>query len=224
MDRTEARLHIGMGGWDLPPFEKVFYPPTEKGFRKLRYYAEFFDSVELNASFYNSAFSPGQVERWIDDVSVNSRFVFTVKLFRGFTHSFNATRSDYLSILRWLDQLRRAGRFGGLVVQFPASFVNDHEQREYVSRIVRAFAAYRVFIEVRHNSWHSPLMLNFFQESGAHVVNTDLPQIRRHMPFTAEAWGGVAYFRLMFSTCVFTVDGAMNILFAIWRKESPSTR
>src|SRR5512141_2568770 len=89
MDRPESRLHIGMGGWDLPPFEKVFYPPGGRGFRKLHYYAEFFDSVELNASFYNSAFSPVQVERWIDDVSVNSRFVFTVKLFRGFTHTYN---------------------------------------------------------------------------------------------------------------------------------------
>lgn len=40
-------------------------------------------------------------------------------------------------------------------------------------------------------------MLNFFQESGLHLVNVDLPQIRRHMPFTAEAWGGAAYVRLM---------------------------
>ena len=50
---------------------------------------------------------------------------------------------------------------------------------------------------MRHNSWYSPLMLNYFQETGLHLVNVDLPQIRRHMPFTEEAWGGVAYVRLM---------------------------
>lgn len=190
-------LHVGMGGWDLPPFEKVFYPPTERGFRKLRYYAQFFDSVEVNSTFYNCGFSPEQVTRWIDDVSDNPRFIFTVKLFRGFTHTFDVRRIDYLAVLRTLDLIRKAGRLGGLVMQFPASFVNGPEERRYLSDLSKAFAAVRVFAEVRHNSWYSPLMLNFFQEAGLHLVNVDLPQIRRHMPFTSEAWGGAAYVRLM---------------------------
>ena len=194
---TVSALHIGMGGWDLPPFEKVFYPPTDRGFRKLHYYAQFFDSVEVNATFYNSAFSPDQVRRWLDDVSHNPRFVFTVKLFRGFTHSYDARREEYLAVLRTLDLLRNEGRLGGLIMQFPASFTNGADQRRYLADLSRAFASARVFAEVRHNSWHSPLMLNFFQESGLHLVNVDLPQIRRHMPFTAEAWGGAAYVRLM---------------------------
>jgi uncharacterized protein YecE (DUF72 family) len=194
---TLPALHVGMGGWDLPPFEKVFYPPTERGFRKLHYYAQFFDSVEVNATFYNSAFSPEQVRRWLDDVSQNPRFVFTVKLFRGFTHTYDGRREDYLAVLRTLDLLKQGGRLGGLVMQFPASFVNGEDQRRYLADLARAFGSVRIFAEVRHNSWHSPLMLNFFQESGLHLVNVDLPQIRRHMPFTGEAWGGAAYVRLM---------------------------
>lgn len=194
---TVPELHVGMGGWDLPPFEKVFYPPTERGFRKLHYYAQFFDSVEVNATFYNSAFSPEQVRRWLEDVASNPRFMFTVKLFRGFTHTYDGRREDYLAVLRTLDILRREGRLGGLVMQFPVSFVNGEDQRRYLADLSRAFSAFRIFAEVRHNSWYSPLMLNFFQETGLHLVNVDLPQIRRHMPFTSEAWGGAAYVRLM---------------------------
>jgi uncharacterized protein YecE (DUF72 family) len=51
-DNDSKRVSIGMGGWELPPFDGVFYPPKrEKGFRKLEYFSRFFDFVEMNATF-----------------------------------------------------------------------------------------------------------------------------------------------------------------------------
>ncbi len=45
-------VYVGMGGWDLEPFNRLFYPPRmRKGFRKLEYYSQFFDHVEVNATF-----------------------------------------------------------------------------------------------------------------------------------------------------------------------------
>ncbi len=61
----------------------------------------------------------------------------------------------------------------------------------------KVFKPYRVFVEMRHNSWNSPLMYNYFQENRLHLVNVDLPQIKQHMPFNAQAWNGAAYFRMM---------------------------
>jgi uncharacterized protein YecE (DUF72 family) len=197
MKRPEPRVHIGMGGWDLPPFARTFYPPAEKGFRKLHYYSQFFDFVELNASFYNHSFSPAQVSRWIDDVSHNHRFVFTVKLFKGFTHTYDAGKAEYRSICRMLDQLGNDDKLGGLVVQFPTSFTNTADRRRYMTDLSRAFKAYKIFVEVRHHSWNSPLMFNFFQESGVHLINVDLPPLQKHMPFLTNAWNGSAYFRMM---------------------------
>ena len=191
------RVHVGMGGWDIPPFEKVFYPQATRGFRKLRYYSQFFDSVEINATFYSTAFSPDQVLRWLDDVDSNPRFIFTVKLYRGFTHTYDADRKNFLTTHRLLDLLRSHGKFGGLVMQFPYSFVNGSDQRRYLMGLARSFGSFRLFTEVRHNSWDSPLMFNFFQENGMHLVNVDLPQIRRTMPFHETAWGGASYYRLM---------------------------
>jgi len=195
--KEEPDVHVGMGGWDLPPFDRTFYPPSERGFRKLHYYSQFFDFVEVNSTFYNHDFSSAQVCRWLEDVSHNHRFVFTAKLFKGFTHTFDAGRKEFQSIRRLLDQLRRDDRLGGLVVQFPSSFVNTADRRRYIADLARAFSAYRIFVEIRHHSWNSPLMFNFFQESGVHLINVDLPPLQKHMPFLNNSWNGAAYFRMM---------------------------
>jgi uncharacterized protein YecE (DUF72 family) len=192
------KTYIGMGGWDLDPFNKLFYPPKmKKGFRKLEYYSQFFDCVEINATFYNTVFTPEQAQRWVRDVAANRDFLFTVKLFHGFTHTFSATADDVRSIHGILATLARDGKLGGLIIQFPYSFVNGPEQRRYLLHLSRVFQPHRLFLEVRDNSWNSPLMYNFFQENKLHLVNVDLPPIKQHIPLTGEAWDGAAYFRMM---------------------------
>ena len=193
-----GKVFVGMGGWDLEPFNRSFYPPKfRKEFRKLAFYSQFFDSVEINATFYNTSFTPAHVQRWLDDVSANKEFVFTVKLYQGFTHTFTATREDVLSVHRMLDPLNSAGKFGGLLIQFPYLFTNIPERQRYLMRLSKVLQPHRLFVELRHNSWNSPLMYNFFQENKLHLVNVDLPPIKRHMPLTAVAWDNAAYFRMM---------------------------
>ena len=193
-----SNVYIGMGGWDLEPFSKVFYPPRpRKGFRKLEYYSQFFDSVEVNATFYNTSLTPDHARRWLDDVSANKDFVFTVKLFQGFTHTYEATYNDVRAVHRMLEPLASAEKLGGLLIQFPYSFTNISERRMYLMQLAKAFHPHRLFVEVRHNSWNSPLMYNFFQENRLHLVNVDLPGIKQHMPLTCQTWNGAAYFRLM---------------------------
>lgn len=191
-------VYVGMGGWDLEPFDRLFYPPKpKKGFRKLEYYSQFFDSVEVNATFYNTSFTARHARRWLDDVAANKHFVFSVKLFHGFTHTFAATREDVRSVHTLLEPLAAVGKLGGLLIQFPYSFSNTTERRLYLMQLSKIFQPHRLFVEVRHNSWNSPLMYNFFQENKLQLVNVDLPQIKQHMPLTSEAWNGAAYFRMM---------------------------
>jgi uncharacterized protein YecE (DUF72 family) len=197
VDRT--KIFIGMGGWDLEPFDRVFYPPgTKRGFRKLEYYSQFFDSVEIHSSFYSTALTPIHARRWLRDIAANKHFLFSsVKLFRGFTHTGTADQGDVLATHRLLEPLAAANRLGGLLIQFPYSFTNIRERRLYLMELARVFQPYRLFVEVRHNSWNSPMMYNFFQENKLHLVNIDVPAVGRAMPLTDAAWNGVAYFRLM---------------------------
>jgi uncharacterized protein YecE (DUF72 family) len=191
-------IFIGMGGWELPPFDGTFYPSKrEKGFRKLEYYSRFFDLVEVNATFYNSSLSPEQSSQWIKDVEANKRFVFSVKLFRGFTHTFNATKNDALAVHRLLDPLREAKRFSGLVIQFPSAFTKSNSRLAYLVKLRTAFPEDRLFLDLRHRSWNEELFYKFCQENGFNLINIDLPHLPSHMPFNSFAWDGVAYFRMM---------------------------
>ena len=194
----QQKVFVGMGGWDLPPFHRYFYPPRlKKGFRKLEYYSQFFDSVEVNVTFYNTALTPDHSSQWLSDVSVNKDFVFTVKLFQGFTHTFTATNDDVRAVHRLLEPIAAAGKLGGLVMQFPYSFANRPERQSYIVHLGRVFAPYRKFVELRHNSWNSSIIHDLFREHDLHLVNVDLPPMKEHMPPTSLAWNGAAYFRLM---------------------------
>ncbi len=191
-------VHIGMGGWDLHPFTTYFYPRRPRNdFRKLEFYSQFFDCVEINSTFYNTSLSPVTAKRWLSDVSSNKNFLFTVKLYRGFTHTYDAAKSDVAAILSLLEPLVENGKFGGLLIQFPYLFTNRQENRLYLLQLSRIFSSFRLFLEVRHRSWYSPLMYNFFQENRLHLVNVDLPQIKQHVPLTAVSWCGAGYFRMM---------------------------
>lgn len=194
----QSKIFIGMGGWEFGAFDKPFYPSrAAKGFRKLEYYSRFFDNVEINATFYNATFGPEHARRWLGDVAANKNFMFTVKLFRGFTHTFGATNDDVRSVRRLLEPLAESGKLGGLVMQFPHSFTNTPEHQKYLQQFSRVFYPHRMFVEVRHASWNNRLTCNFLQENKLHLVNVDLPPIKQYMPFTAEAWNGAAYFRMM---------------------------
>jgi len=190
-----------MGGWEFGTFNRLFYPSKVRtaagGGHKLEYYSQFFDSVEVNATFYNAAFTAEHSRRWLQDVSANKNFMFTVKLFHGFTHTFAATNDDVRSVRSLLEPIAAAEKLGGVLLQFPSSFINTLEHRKYLLQFSKVFYPYRVFIEVRHNSWDTPLVSNLLQEHKLHSVNVDLPRIRQHIPFKNEAWDGVAYYRLM---------------------------
>lgn len=194
----QSKIFVGMGGWEFGAFDKIFYPPrAAKGFRKLEHYSQLFNNVEINATFYNAAFTPEHAKRWLDEVSGNKKFVFTVKLFRGFTHTFDATNDDVRSVRGLLAPLAESGKLGGLVMQFPHSFMNTPEHQKYLQQFSKVFYPYRIFVEVRHASWNDRLAFNFLQENKLHFVNVDLPSMQQQMPFTNEAWNGAAYFRMM---------------------------
>jgi len=194
----QPEILIGMGGWALPPFDGRFYPAEQgKGFRKLEYFSRFFDLVEVNATFYTTSLTPTQARRWLLDIERNKNFTFTVKLFQGFTHKYNATQSDVKAVRELLEPLAAAGKLGGLVLQFPHSFQRTTEREEYLKKLSSTFKAYAMFLELRHDSWNTKESFDLLKENSFQLINTDLPGIKRHMPFTNEAWGEAAYYRLM---------------------------
>ena len=198
MTSSLPSTYIGMGGWQLDPFDGPFYPSNPpKGFRKLEFYSHFFDAVEVNATFYNTALNKKNSYQWLNDVSGNKAFLFTVKLFKGFTHSLDARQEDVVLVHRLLEPLAAEEKLGGLVMQFPYGFSFDRERRDHLVKLSRAFGSFPLFVEVRHNSWNTPATMDLLRTHDLHLVNVDLPAMKNHMPLTNVAWGGVTYLRLM---------------------------
>src|SRR5215468_841407 len=90
MTGREARstvIRVGVAGWAYPDWAGFVYPARRpKGFHEVTFLAQFFDTIEINTSFY-SPFRPENATQWIERVAVNPRFLFTAKLWQRFTHN-----------------------------------------------------------------------------------------------------------------------------------------
>ena len=116
--KDARRLHevrIGTSGWNYPPsgygtWTGVFYPfkqnqavPGEqRKFDELAYYAERFDTVEINNTFYRPP-APRTAQSWV--TRTPEGFEFSLKLFRQFTHQREVTRADVDTFRRGLEPL-----------------------------------------------------------------------------------------------------------------------
>jgi len=124
---TRGVIRFGPAGWDYPDWAGKVYPaPKPKGFDPLPYLAAYFDTVEINSTFYRPA-APNAAKKWADRVRDRDLFRFTAKLWKRFTHERGtAWTSEEVDLVRaGLDPLAEAGKLGALLLQFPWSFRND---------------------------------------------------------------------------------------------------
>ncbi len=131
------KVRIGPAGWAYKDWEGVVYPqkPGSK-FDPLEYLARFFNTIEINSSFYRP-FSASTAESWARRVAAARDFMFTAKLHRVFTHERGqATADDEKQVREGMDALRKAGKLGALLLQFPWSFKNTDDERVYLSKVL----------------------------------------------------------------------------------------
>ncbi|HVT09788.1 MAG TPA: DUF72 domain-containing protein [Polyangia bacterium] len=193
-----AIVRVGTAGWDYPDWRGVVYPAKKsKGLDELEYLSRFFDTVEVNASFYRPA-DPKAAAGWVRKVAGNSRFRFTAKLWKRFTHERSAawTADDVRVTRAALDVLQDAGCLGAVLLQFPWSFKRDDATAEWLRDLLAAFAAFPLVVEVRHASWTEGDLASELDERGVGIVNVDQPMFRRSIGPAARATGAIGYVRL----------------------------
>ncbi|HEX9572511.1 MAG TPA: DUF72 domain-containing protein, partial [Myxococcales bacterium] len=174
------------------------YPkPKPKKFDPLRYLAGYFDTVEVNSTFYRPA-APEAARKWAERVKENERFRFTLKLWRRFTHERDTAFSrEEIDVVRaGFDPIAEAGRLGAVLLQFPWSFRNEEANREWLRDLANAFRAYPLVVEVRHVSWNEPAFYAELAERGMGFVNVDQPLFRNSIKPSARATSGIGYVRV----------------------------
>jgi uncharacterized protein YecE (DUF72 family) len=194
-------VRVGPAGWSYPDWAGYVYPSRRaKGFHEATYLAEFFDTIEINTSFYQPL-SPDHAAQWIDRVAANPRFVFTAKLWQRFTHEIGsatsrASAADERAVRAGFDVLRAANRLGAVLLQFRFSFHRTTETVKYLSAVLKRFSDYPLVVEVRHASWDSAETLELLRTSGVSFCNIDQPIIGRSLAPSAQATSPVGYVRL----------------------------
>jgi len=174
----------------------------------VEYLARFFDTAEINTSFYGPL-KAEVAKLWCRKVAaVNPQFLFTAKLYRAFTHSLLAvmeptsaasirpTDDDEVKTREGLDALVNEGRLGALLIQFPVSYKNTSLNREYLDRLLRQFIEYPCVVEVRDSSWNNPETLSAFAQKNVAFCNIDQPLRGKSLGPTEHVTAPIAYVRL----------------------------
>jgi uncharacterized protein YecE (DUF72 family) len=203
-------IRIGTAGWSYKDWDGVFYPPglQRRKQHALEYLARFFDTTEINTSFYGPL-KPEWAKLWCRKVAaVNKNFLFTAKLYRAFTHSpiavmeptsaatIRPTDEDEARTREGLDAIASEGRLGALLIQFPVSFKNTSLNRDYLERLLRQFIEYPRVVEVRDSSWNNPATLAAFAQENVGFCNIDQPVLGRSLAPTEHVTSAIGYVRL----------------------------
>jgi len=191
-----ARIYVGPAGWSYADWNGVVYPTHRpRGFHEAQYLAGFFDTIEINTSFYQPL-QPSLAAQWLDRVAANPRFLFTAKLWQKFTHEGGTTVADVKAVHNGFDPLRKAGRLGAVLLQFPFSFHHTAENLARLEEILKQFEEYPLVVEVRHSSWSRKDFYALLHERGVGFCNIDQPVIGRSVTPSDLATSAVGYVRL----------------------------
>jgi uncharacterized protein YecE (DUF72 family) len=185
-------VRVGCSGWSYESWRRGIYEEVPAR-RWLERYAELFDTVEVNATFYRLV-KRETVEGWVERTP--AEFVFAVKASSYLTH-MRRLRGIERGIERFwepLEPLRGSGRLGPVLWQLPESFQRDED---VLAKALALLPPARHCFEFRHSSWFTASVRRLLERHGASLAIGD--DGRRELP-EASPWGEVAYLRLHYGS------------------------
>jgi uncharacterized protein YecE (DUF72 family) len=220
-----GRILIGTSSWADPGFVKEWYPPKMAARERLPWYAQRFQTVELNSSFY-AVPDRSTVHQWV--AATPDDFIFDVKVHRALSR--HAAPLDSLPpdlrdgvattergrvrlsaelelalagrLVEETAPLAEAGKLGAYLVQLTPAFAPHRHELGELDRLVEALAPHPVAVELRHRGWvrdkRIEHTLGWFSERGVTFVCVDAPpgdEIPIMPPLDAVTSDRLAYLR-----------------------------
>ena len=197
-----GKILVGTASWSDPGFVRHWYPKKLRAYERLGWYAQHFEMVEVNSTFYSVPDSR-MVERWC--AATPDGFIFDVKLHQLF--SFHATAAKLLPpdlqqraetdakgkvkltlvlqeamirvFLRSVSILRGAGKLGVLLLQLSPAFSPHKHKLEELEHLIEMLGDYPLAIEFRNRNWvigeQLKSTIDFLKQHDAVFVNVDGP-------------------------------------------------
>jgi uncharacterized protein YecE (DUF72 family) len=196
------QIRVGTSSWADPGFVKEWYPPKLPARERLPWYAQRFELVELNSSFY-AVPDRSTVHGWVEVTPPG--FTFDVKLHRALSRHSAQVESlppdlreeaqtagrgrvvltpelETALAQRLIDEtapLAEAGKLGTYLLQLTPAFSPARHELEELDRLVEVFGRHRVAVELRNRNWvderRRESTLDWFADRGVTYVTVDAP-------------------------------------------------
>jgi uncharacterized protein YecE (DUF72 family) len=190
-----VKILLGTSGYFYQHWRGKFYPPDLHPGRWLDYYVQYFDTVEMNVTFYRFP-SQQMIKSWYRRAPKN--FIFALKVNRLITHEKKLRRVENLlrRFLGLADLLKE--KLGPLLFQLPPSLHKDLEVLEnFLSLLQSEHADYENVIEFRHISWYDDEVYRILDKFSIAYCIVSCPDFPVHMettaPFAYLRWHGLQH-------------------------------
>lgn len=181
MKKRTPKAYIGTSGFAYDKWQGRFYPKDVDKKHLLAYFARFFNSVEINSSFYHLP-KPSTIKQWQKQVPEDFRLV--LKISRYITHRKRLMDSlppikVFMSSAKYLKTRR-----GPLLLQLPSQMKPDLARLDEVLKNFRKVAGpgWQIAVEVRHPDWYGRDLNQLLDRHGASLVVHDMPKSRCDKP------------------------------------------
>jgi uncharacterized protein YecE (DUF72 family) len=192
MKDISNKVRIGTSGYSFEDWKGEFYPEDIQKGKMLDFYAQHFDTVEVNSTYYR--IPPHHVFYHMAQKTV-ADFHFIVKTHSNVTHQRRKTEESIKNLLEAVKPLQEAGKLKGFLAQFPYSFKGIPANLDYVKSVQDALGDHRLFVEFRHRSWVIDEVFQAFKEHRIGFVSVDEPQLINMIPPELYVTADVAYVR-----------------------------
>lgn len=183
--------YIGCSGFSYDKWLGMFYPEDVDKKRLLAYYSRYFNTVEINRSFYR-LLSASTVSKWMAETPPDFRFVF--KISRYITHTKKLLEPEK-HVQKFVAPLGGAkGKLGPLLLQLPPSLKPHYERLDAALRAVQASGrSLQVAVECRRDDWYGDALNDLLDEHRAALVIHDMPAGRNRTPNPAAPFLYIRY-------------------------------
>jgi uncharacterized protein YecE (DUF72 family) len=173
---TRRQVRVGCSGWNYAHWRNgVFYPPRCAPKNWLEFYSRYFDTVEINNTFYRLP-TVKAVEGWVN--GSNDDFCFAVKMSRYLTHIKRLTEveSGLTLFYERLAPMLGSPKLGPILWQLPPNFQRNDERLRAALALLPG--GERHCFEFRHPSWFVDETYACLREHGVALVIGDRPEVK----------------------------------------------
>lgn len=177
-----ATVRIGCSGFSYNDWVGNFYPPELPIKERLKFYSTYFNTVEINTTFYRVPI-PETFEKWYQTTPTD--FCFSLKGNRYITHYKKLLGFEEPLVDFYDSTIRLFEKLSVILWQFPPGFTKNIDRLSLFIKILNIFP-FKTAFEFRHESWLCDEVFNLCYEHNVSLCMADWPDFIDDLPVTAD--------------------------------------